>query len=141
MDIVSFVQQKVHRPFKGKTLVEECYSLLSVSIQNHWSKSGCSVWCCVHHVSIVSSLSSSIILHCKYWFRLGYYFNWVDYFKKEHYRTDKKKKTCLRSQIYIKLTKSNDDDSEQHPLKYFCLKCHSTCNLMRNINLGCVFFL
>ena len=28
-----------------------------------------------------------------------------------------------RSQIYIKLTQSNDD-SWKHPLKYFCLKCH-----------------
>ena len=31
-------------------------------------------------------------------------------------------KTCLRSQIYIKLTRSND--SSKYPLKYFCLKCH-----------------
>ena len=35
-----------------------------------------------------------------------------------------KKKSCLRSQIYIKLKLSNGDDSRKHPLKYFCLKCH-----------------
>ena len=42
------------------------------------------------------------------------------------YRIGKKKprKKFLRSQIYIKLTRSNDDDSRKHPLKYFCLKCH-----------------
>ena len=42
---------------------------------------------------------------------------------KERYRIGKKQKSW-RSQIYIKLTRSNDDDSRKHPLKYFCLKCH-----------------
>ena len=33
--------------------------------------------------------------------------------------------TSWGSQIYIKLTRSNDDDdSRKHPLKYFCMKCH-----------------
>ena len=35
-----------------------------------------------------------------------------------------KKLKLWRSQIYIKLTLSNNDDSRKHPLKYFCLKCH-----------------
>ena len=42
---------------------------------------------------------------------------------KERYRISKKQKSW-RSQIYIKLTRSNDDDSWKHPLNYFCLKCH-----------------
>ena len=42
---------------------------------------------------------------------------------KERYRIGKKQKSW-RSQIYIKLTQSNDDDSWKHPLKYICLKCH-----------------
>jgi hypothetical protein len=42
---------------------------------------------------------------------------------KECYRIGKKQK-LWRSQIYIKLTRSNDDDSRKHPMKYFCLKCH-----------------
>ena len=49
-----------------------------------------------------------------------------DSFLKGGYRIGKKKtrKIYFRSQIYIKLTLSNDDDSRKHPLKYFCLKCH-----------------
>ena len=42
---------------------------------------------------------------------------------KEHYRICKKTKSW-GSQIYIKLTRSDDDNSRKHPLKYFCLKCH-----------------
>ena len=42
---------------------------------------------------------------------------------KEQYRIGKKQK-LWRSHIYIKLTRSNDDDSRKHPLKYFCLKLH-----------------
>ena len=42
---------------------------------------------------------------------------------KEHYRIYLKK-TRLRSQVYIKPIRSNDDDSRKHPLKYICLKCH-----------------
>ena len=42
---------------------------------------------------------------------------------KERYRIGKKQKSW-RSQIYIKLTRSNDD-SRKHPLKYFCLKFHT----------------
>ena len=42
---------------------------------------------------------------------------------KERYRIGKKQKSW-RSQIYIKHTRSNDDDSWTHPLKYFRLKCH-----------------
>ena len=41
-----------------------------------------------------------------------------------------RKKTCLRTLIYIKLTRSNDDDSRKHPLKYFSLKFH----IWREIN-------
>ena len=33
------------------------------------------------------------------------------------------KKTCLRSQFYIKLTRSSYVQTKHH-LKYFCLKCH-----------------
>ena len=44
-------------------------------------------------------------------------------FLKERFRIGKKQKPW-RSQIYIKLTRSNDDDSWKHPLKYFSLKCH-----------------
>ena len=40
---------------------------------------------------------------------------------KEHYRIGKK---SWRSQIYIKLTRSNNGDGKKHPLKYLCLKCH-----------------
>ena len=36
-----------------------------------------------------------------------------------------RKKTCLRSQIYTKITQSNDYDSRKHLLKYFSLKCHN----------------
>ena len=43
---------------------------------------------------------------------------------KERYRIGKKRKSW-RSQIYIKLTQSNEDDSRKHPLKHFCLKLHS----------------
>ena len=46
---------------------------------------------------------------------------------KELYRIGKKHKSW-RSQINIKLTRSNGDDSRKHPFKYFCLKFH----LMRN---------
>ena len=42
---------------------------------------------------------------------------------KERYRINKKQKSW-RSQIYMKLTRSNDDNSRKHPLKYFRLKCH-----------------
>ena len=42
---------------------------------------------------------------------------------KERYRIGKKQKSW-RSHNYIKLSRSNDDDSLIHPLKYFCLKCH-----------------
>ena len=40
---------------------------------------------------------------------------------KERYIIGMKQKSW-RPQIYIKLTRSNDDDSRKHPLKYFCLK-------------------
>ena len=40
---------------------------------------------------------------------------------KERYSIGKNK-TCLRSQIYIKLTRSNDNDSRKHPLKFVCMK-------------------
>ena len=40
----------------------------------------------------------------------------------ERYRIGKKQK--LWSQIYIKRTRSNDDESRKHPLKYFFLECH-----------------
>ena len=42
---------------------------------------------------------------------------------KKHYRIGKKKNKLRRLQIYIKLTRSNDDESWKHPLKYFWLKC------------------
>ena len=60
---------------------------------------------------------------------LGYTFKaillslWERLCLKEHYRIGKKQKSW-RSQIYIKLTRTKDDDSWKHPLKYFCLKCH-----------------
>ena len=43
-----------------------------------------------------------------------------------HYSWYMKKTTKQpsRLQMYIKLTRSNDDDSRKHPLQYFCLKCH-----------------
>ena len=46
------------------------------------------------------------------------------YYLKEHYRIGIKQK-WWKSQLYIKLTRSNDDDSRKHPLKYVCLKCHT----------------
>ena len=52
-----------------------------------------------------------------------FYYSGSIYPLKEHYRIGKKQK-LWRSQIYIKLTRSNDDDSWKHPLKYICLKCH-----------------
>ena len=39
---------------------------------------------------------------------------------KEHF-VKGQKKTCLRSQIHIKLKRSNDDDSRKHSLNYFRL--------------------
>ena len=48
---------------------------------------------------------------------------WYSLPLKECYRIDKKQKSW-RSQIYIKFTRSSDDDSWKHPMKYFCLKCH-----------------
>ena len=42
---------------------------------------------------------------------------------KESYRINKKQKSW-RSQINIKLTRSNDDNSWKHSLKYFGQKCH-----------------
>ena len=39
----------------------------------------------------------------------------------ERYRIGKKQKSW-RWQIYIKLTRSKEDESRKHPLKYFCLK-------------------
>ena len=58
----------------------------------------------------------------------------VEYFRifnpklKERYRIGKKQKPW-RSQIYIKLTWCNDDDSRKYPLKYFCLKFHIWCEI------------
>ena len=49
--------------------------------------------------------------------------SWFENALKERYWIGKKTKSW-RSQIYIKLIRSNDDDSRKHPLKYFCLKCH-----------------
>ena len=40
---------------------------------------------------------------------------------KDSYRIGKKQKSG-RSQVYIKLTQSNDVFSRKHLLKYFCLK-------------------
>ena len=42
---------------------------------------------------------------------------------KERYRVGKKQKSW-RSQIYIKITRSNDVGSRNHPLKYFSLNFH-----------------
>ena len=44
----------------------------------------------------------------------------VTMMSKERYRIGNKQKPW-RSQIYIKLTRSNNDDSRKYPLKYFCL--------------------
>ena len=53
----------------------------------------------------------SICLPSKTWLKTGI-------LKEQQYRTGKKQKSW-RSQIYIKLTQSNeDDDSRKHPLKY-----------------------
>ena len=49
--------------------------------------------------------------------------NSVECCSKACYRIGKKQKSW-RSQINIKLTRSNDDDSWKHPLIYFCLKLH-----------------
>ena len=43
---------------------------------------------------------------------------------KERYRIGLKQNSWW-SQIYIKLTSTNDDDSRKHTLKYFCLKWRS----------------
>ena len=64
----------------------------------------------------------------------------------ERYRIGKKTKSWS-SQIYIKLTPSNDDDNRKHPLKYFCLKFHiwwEMCNLnlrfiYRSVIFICLF--
>ena len=43
-----------------------------------------------------------------------------------HVKGTFQKNKMVRSQIYIKLTRSNDDDDERkkHPLQDFCLKCY-----------------
>ena len=66
----------------------------------------------VHVTFMLQNLTLSLCIAC-----------WEQLLLKERYRIGKKQKSW-RSQFYIKLTRSNDDDSWKHPLKYFCMKCH-----------------